>query len=226
MSCFRKVKTSLEGQMVGDNKSWIYQNRSIILNIYLFINVIGFIGLNTYKLYRKGTLDYVDIGFIAQNLVLSGVILVRRKHQAFNQNWFHQLIAIIAFFSGIAFIGQSVTAQGAALVASRIIILTANIFGIMSLLNLGKSFGILIAFRKVKSNGLYSLVRHPMYATDILLRLGFVISHFNHLTAVLFVLSTSCYVYRAILEERFLIKQPEYKIYMDKVRYRFIPYLL
>jgi protein-S-isoprenylcysteine O-methyltransferase Ste14 len=212
--------------MIWSDKSWTYKNRSIILNVYLFLNVIGFIGLNTYNLYKKGALDYVDIGFIVQNLVLSGVILTRQKHQAFNRNWFHQLIAIIAFFSGIAFIGQPVTAQGTALIASRIIILTANIFGIMSLINLGKSFGILIAFRRVRSDGLYSIIRHPMYATDILLRLGFVISHFNSLTAVLFVLSTSCYVYRAILEERFLSKQPDYKNYMDRVRYRFIPYLL
>ena len=101
----------------------------------------------------------------------------------------------------------------------------SNTLGAITLLNLGRSFGILIAYREVKSGGLYSIVRHPMYGTDILLRIGFVISHFSWLTIFILVASSGCYVYRAILEERFLSKQPDYAEYMKKVKYRFIPYI-
>ena len=63
-----------------------------------------------------------------------------------------------------------------------------------------------------------------MYGTDILLRVGFLIGHFNSYTAALFALSTGCYVWRALLEERFLAATaPEYAAYLKQVRWRFIP---
>ena len=41
--------------------------------------------------------------------------------------------------------------------------------------------------------------------------------------AVVMVLSTAAYVYRAALEERFLCQSEAYRAYMKKVAYRFIP---
>lgn len=64
-----------------------------------------------------------------------------------------------------------------------------------------------------------------MYASDILLRIGYILSHLSAFNTAVVVLSSTCYVCRALLEERFLGKQPEYREYMLKVRYRFIPYL-
>ena len=92
-------------------------------------------------------------------------------------------------------------------------------------LELGRSFGILIALRTVKTNGLYSLVRHPMYGTDILLRIGFVVGHFNLFTIFLFVISTGAYIARAMLEEQFLLQDEAYQEYVRRVKYRFIPFV-
>jgi protein-S-isoprenylcysteine O-methyltransferase Ste14 len=122
--------------------------------------------------------------------------------------------------------GQPATGSLVAKQISQVVIFCANVLGVATLLNLGRSFGILIAFRELKSYGLYGRVRHPMYATDILLRIGFLINHFNLFTVLVFIISTGCYVYRAILEERFLSQQPEYREYMNRVRYRFIPFVL
>lgn len=151
------------------------------------------------------------------------VVLLRKPHQGIDPSLPHQLVALVAFCSGALLIGQPATHHPFLTSISSLIIVCANVFGIMTLLNLGRSFGVLIAIREVKTGGLYSLIRHPMYGTDILLRLGFIISHFNALTAMIFVASTSCYVYRAILEEKFLSHNPAYRQYMAKVSYRFIP---
>ncbi len=64
-----------------------------------------------------------------------------------------------------------------------------------------------------------------MYATDLLLRVGFVISHFNIVTISLIVLSAVSYIYRAILEEKLLIQDEAYREYKEKVKYRLIPYI-
>ena len=206
-------------------KEFWKKHRSLILNIYLFLSFAGWGIWQTYQYHLKGTLGYVEISFAIQSLLVGVIILSRRPHQVFHTNLLHQAVAIIAFCSGAAFIGQPATGNPLAKHISQVIILTANMFGVVTLLNLGHSFGILIAFREVKSRGLYGMIRHPMYATDILLRMGFLINHFNLLTLILFITSAVCYVYRAILEEQFLMHQPEYQEYMHRVKYRFIPFV-
>ena len=201
------------------------KHRSLILNIYLFVNFAGWGLWQTYQYHLKGTLGYVEISFTIQSLLVGVIILIRKPHQAFHKNPLHQAIAIIAFCSGAAFMGQPATGNPLANQVSQVIIFCANVLGVVTLLNLGRSFGILIAYRELKSHGLYGMVRHPMYATDILLRMGFLINHFNLFTLIVFIASTVCYVYRAILEERFLMHQPEYREYMHRVKYRFIPFV-
>ena len=43
------------------------------------------------------------------------------------------------------------------------------------------------------------------------------------LTALIVAASGLCYVYRALQEEKFLAQWPEYREYMARVRYRFVP---
>jgi protein-S-isoprenylcysteine O-methyltransferase Ste14 len=206
-------------------EEFLKKHRSLILNIYLFLNFAGWGIWQTYQYHLEGALGYVEISFTIQSLLLAVIFLIRKPHRAFHKNPFHQAIAIIAFCSGAAFMGQPATGPQVAMHISQVVIFCANVLGVATLLTLGRSFGILIAFRELKSHGLYGLVRHPMYATDILLRVGFLISHFSPFTVLVFIISTACYVYRAILEERFLIQQPEYREYMRRVKYRFVPYV-
>jgi protein-S-isoprenylcysteine O-methyltransferase Ste14 len=121
--------------------------------------------------------------------------------------------------------GQPSTSNNTLSVVSTVVTAAANVVGIITLLNLGKSFGILIALRKVKRHGAYGLIRHPMYFSDILLRCGYLVSHFNVFVVIMFIVSTACYVYRALLEERHLSERKEYREYMTRVRYRFIPFV-
>lgn len=210
---------------MNDFRTWLIRNRQFCINFYLFLNVTGFICWQLYQLSTEGRIDFIEISFILQNSVMAAMILLRRNHFAIDSNIGNQLVAICAFFSGIAFMGQPPSGGASAILASQGILLCANALGIATLVNLGRSFGILIACRGVKTGGMYRIVRHPMYASDILLRVGFVVSHFNVYTVALFFISSACYVYRAILEERFLANQPEYREYMNTVRYRFIPFV-
>ena len=206
-------------------KEFIIKHRQLIFNIYLAINFTGWAGYNLYKSVDTGNLNYVEISFTIQNILLITLILIRWEHKGIDKSIINQTVALIAFLSGAAFMGQPASGGPIAMAGSKIIIFLANVFGIITMLNLGRSFGILIAIRKIKTGGLYAIVRHPMYGTDILLRIGFIISHLNWFTSIVFIISTSLYVYRAILEERFLVLQPGYKEYMEKVKYRFIPFI-
>jgi protein-S-isoprenylcysteine O-methyltransferase Ste14 len=206
-------------------RDFLEHRRQNITDVALFLIFSIWCGVQLYNTWTEGRLDFIEISFGVQNIVLVFLFLIRAKHRLFDQNIFDQSVAVIAFLSGAAFLGQPETSSGAALVLARTVIVAANVLGIVTLLNLGRSFGVFIAFREVRTTGLYAVVRHPMYLTDILLRVGYLISHFTAFIVAAFVLSTACYVYRALLEERFLSRQPEYAEYLQRVKYRFIPYV-
>lgn len=88
----------------------------------------------------------------------------------------------------------------------------------------------------------YSVVRHPAYVCKILfwsvpiVPMIFVnfrdvnFSLFEYIIGLVFVLlnifaTTIIYYFRAITEERHLLKDPDYVQYCKKVKYRFIPYI-
>ncbi len=196
-----------------------------LLDVYLFLNVLAWCAWQGHRLVREGRFGYIEGAFIAQSLVVGFLFLVRKPAAAVDESLRHQAVALAAFLSGVAFLGAPATADPLLLGISRGVTFASNVLGIVTLANLGRSFGVLIAFREVRTGGLYSVVRHPMYGTDILLRVGYLVSHFVPLTALLFGVSAACYVYRAVLEERFLAARPEYRAYMEKVRYRLIPYV-
>lgn len=204
-------------------KEFLTRHGQTLFNIYLFLWFAGFAAWQTWQTWIAGRLDFIEASFAIQNVFLVTLILIRRPHQALSRNLLHQAVALVAFCSGIFFIGRPQTGGAAARHISQALILAADVLGTVTLINLGRSFGILIARREIKTGGLYRFLRHPMYGTDILLRIGFLISHFNWKIAALFILSTACYVWRAILEERFLDHSPDYHHYCRRVKYRFIP---
>lgn len=201
-------------------KAFIRRHWSMIVNVVLVVFLGRYAFVKAQEAWDARQFSFVEAAFVIHNLVFLTIILVRRQHVAMDRSAFHQIIALAAFFSGITFMKhptESLTGL------SQGIMVATSILGAVSLLNLGRSFGILIAVRKVKTGGLYRIVRHPMYLTDILWRVGYLAGNLYWPNTLIFLGSTACYVYRAILEERFLSQFPEYQEYKKKVRYRFVP---
>ena len=193
------------------------------LNIALFI----LFALGTVDSLRsaeaQGTLGWVDLSFAVQNAVFCCMVLLRHPAKAVDDSLLRQAVAMAAFFSGLLFFGEPLTGEGAMRTAGQITVVTANILAVICLVTLGKSFGILVACRELRVTGVYSLVRHPMFSSDLLLRLGYVMAHPSLKTGVLLVLCCGLYYWRAVLEERFLVQNTAYADYMRRVPHRFIP---
>jgi len=203
-------------------RAFLKKHGHVITNFFLIV-CLGHYGYDqAVHTLKAGRFDFAEVAFALHNLVMLTFILIRKQHRALNQNVSEQAIALVAFFSGILF-SEAKTDNPLLLSLSQGVIVFSMGLGILSFLSLGRSFGILIALREVKTGGLYKFIRHPMYFTDILWRVGMVLKNPCTVNLVIFVVSSACYVYRAMLEERFLGLQPEYREYMQKVRYRFIP---
>ena len=94
---------------------------------------------------------------------------------------------------------------------------------IISLFNLGRSFGILPSRRKIITKGFYSLIRPPSYAGEMIIGIGLVLAFFNFLTLTILLIGIIATLLRILIEERVLSKEKDYMKYKGKVRYRVIP---
>lgn len=103
------------------------------------------------------------------------------------------------------------------------LVLLGNVIQGAAKISLRRSFGIAPANRGIKAHGVYSFVRHPMYA-------GYLVVHIGVLTLMPSVLNFVAYgicwfaqVLRLLAEEELLSKDPAYVAFKEKVRYRLIP---
>jgi len=99
------------------------------------------------------------------------------------------------------------------------------LLAIASLAALGRSFGLVAADRGLKTHGPYALVRHPVYASYLLIQSGYVLQSLSLRNAAVVAFATACNVGRVLAEERLLARSPAYRAYQQRVRWRLIPCL-
>ncbi|AKB81217.1 hypothetical protein MSBR3_0639 [Methanosarcina barkeri 3] len=82
------------------------------------------------------------------------------------------------------------------------------------------------ANQKVITTGPYSIVRHPLYVSGLIIMLGTPLALGSWRSLLVFIPLTLVIIWRLIDEEKFLSKNlPGYEEYCQKVRYRLIPFL-
>ena len=83
-----------------------------------------------------------------------------------------------------------------------------------------------IVDQKVISTGPYALVRHPMYVGVLVMIIGIPLALDAWWSLVIIAVATPALIWRIVDEEKLLKKDlPGYVEYMQKVRYRLVPYL-
>lgn len=88
---------------------------------------------------------------------------------------------------------------------------------------MGRSFGILPANRGLVSKGPFSSVRHPIYLGWLILTIGFAFSYPTARNVLLIIASIPFLVWRIEMEEGLLAREPAYRAYQQKVRFRLWP---
>ncbi len=162
--------------------------------------------------------------FIIEQVWFAVAFLTRRAPQAVSRRTVSWLAAVGGTFGGLLLrpsgahppwgVGTGFGLQLAGL-----------IIAITSLAALGRSFGFVAADRGLKTRGPYAVVRHPIYASYLLIQSGYLLQSLSLRNIAVVAFATACNIGRALAEERLLARSPAYQAYQQHVRWRLIPYL-
>jgi protein-S-isoprenylcysteine O-methyltransferase Ste14 len=88
---------------------------------------------------------------------------------------------------------------------------------------LGLSFGVIAANRGVKVDGPYRIIRHPMYAGYTLNHVGVLLAMPSLLNCALYAAAFLLQIVRITREECVLMRDPAYRDFAARVRFRLLP---
>lgn len=122
-------------------------------------------------------------------------------------------------------LNSSILENSKILFMSNLIMAFGMFFSIYALFVLGKNFSIIPQVRGLVQSGPYRIIRHPLYAGEVISISGIFLVRPSIATMAMFLLIILCQVYRAFQEEVLLNSIfPEYEVYRSKTA-RFIPYI-
>jgi protein-S-isoprenylcysteine O-methyltransferase Ste14 len=182
-------------------------------------------GLMAYTSYRKFT-DSGSInmlGLCAVNTVLLALFILRRDATTISASPGLWLIAFGGTFLPLLMRPNS---GGPFTTVGNAIQLVGMLAIIASLLSLRRSFGIVPANRGIRTQGLYNVVRHPLYASELIALGGFAAVNPSLFNVSLWLCDFVLQLARAFAEERFLSEDPSYLQYRSRVKYRLIPLII
>jgi protein-S-isoprenylcysteine O-methyltransferase Ste14 len=183
----------------------------LLSNFTLFIFWILFAvrHIKAYLLYPQ---NYILI-FIISEAIIALLFLFRKKEISISRKKFDWLISITATFLPLLLIpGGKVTNLnlGINLMTTGVIIQMA------AALSLNRSLGIVPANRDIKTNGLYKLIRHPMYLSYFLTYIGYGLVSFSLFNFCLITFTLVSVLIRIKIEETFLNNSTEYEKYKKR----------
>jgi protein-S-isoprenylcysteine O-methyltransferase Ste14 len=165
---------------------------------------------------------------VLNTVVLIVTMLIRRVPKRVTPNPWYWLLAFVASYwlVFIIFFLQ----RGNALVPNWITNSLA-ILGLVVMLwariSLGRNIGLVPAQRELVHSGAYAFMRHPVYTAFLLTSTAFVLRAYSPLNVLLMGLGVFWFIpIKSLVEENFLRADPQYAAYMQKVRARWIPFVI
>jgi len=104
-----------------------------------------------------------------------------------------------------------------------VVVTLAAGLSLVSLLAMGRRFGVRPAVRDLVTGGPYRFVRHPMYLSYILGDIGYNLQEWNFGTILLVLVGWASLGYRIHAEEQILSQHAKWPAYVALVRWRLFP---
>jgi protein-S-isoprenylcysteine O-methyltransferase Ste14 len=194
--------------------------------VRISINIVGAVGAAFFAeaTLRAYLLTHRPLGvvFFAEQMWVVVAYLIRRPARTVSRRWGDWILAFGGTFGGVLFRPVGAHPQWG-ITTGLILQLIGLAICVASFLALGRSFGFVAADRGLVRRGPYAFVRHPIYASYLLLQLGYVLQSISLRNALVMLVASGCNVGRAVVEDRLLATNNEYLAYRNRVRWRLIP---
>jgi len=203
------------------------QNKILASAIKIIANVVivvafGLLTLASYQKYKAtGSLNW--LGLLMVNAVFVAMYAARRDATNISQS---PALWLLAFAATCLPLALRPTAPSSWAAAGNILQLAGILSILASMLSLQRSFGIVPAHRGIRTQGVYNVVRHPLYASELVWMLGFAIANPSAWNVGLWLFDCVLQFTRACAEERFLGVDPLYSQYQARVKYRLLPLVI
>jgi len=167
---------------------------------------------------------WMELVWVIYNLTLAVLFLIRSRPTAISLNPLHWVVALVTSFSGMFFQRIDVADDRLRAVGDSVVLVGLVMSG-ASAVALGRSYDVFPALRSVATRSLYRVVRHPMYLASIVMRLGYMVGNVSAYNVAVFAGMVLLYTKRAAFEEAILRNDARYAAYLDRVRFRFVPFV-
>ena len=189
-----------------------------LTNIGLAILFLAFAYANMKSFLEEPRLSVLLI--VLMETIAAVFLIIRRDPEKTRHTWQTWTTTTIGTFAPMLFRPTEATAD---LLVGDILQVGGFVLQITALLYLSRSFGLLPAFRGVKSSGLYAWVRHPLYSAYVISFMGYWLNNQSLTNAAVAALGTFFLVMRIHYEEALLLEYDEYMRYASRTRWRLIP---
>lgn len=164
---------------------------------------------------------------VSQTLMV-GFAVFRTTPKRVTTNPVYWLIEVMAFSSW--FLYWTVRKEAAPAIAPEWFTSAIAILGLAVLiggrLSLARSFGYLPAQREIRVVGTYAFIRHPLYVAILLNGIALLLHHFSVMMSIAVLVNNFFFLLKALIEENYLgLHSPEYRAYLQRVRWRYIPHV-
>jgi protein-S-isoprenylcysteine O-methyltransferase Ste14 len=171
------------------------------------------------------TFTTADWIYVLQHLIVLVIALARRRPKVRDYSIASSIAVGIAYtypYAQVIYLRWS-PGYVAWPAAGLILVTLAAVLSFVSLVTIGRLFGIRPALRGLVTSGPYRFIRHPMYLSYILADIGYNLQEWNFVTMLLVLAGWASLVYRIHAEERVLSQHAEWPAYVVSVRYRLFP---
>jgi protein-S-isoprenylcysteine O-methyltransferase Ste14 len=171
------------------------------------------------------TFTITDWIYVLQHLIVLGIALTRPAPKAWDYSIASSMAVGVAYiypYAQVIYLRWSFGYVAWPKAGLALVTLAAAI-SLVSLLAMGRLFGVRPALRGLATRGPYRFVRHPIYLSYVLGDIGYNLQEWNFVTLFLVLVGWVSLVYRIYAEERLLSQHAEWPAYVVLVRYRLLP---